>query len=167
VNYFAWCFRGLVVNEFDSGRYSEVIDTPLGPLTQGEAILIQFGFIDADDDPYTFQWAGWGVLFALMCAILAILCSVFFLSYVRFATGKSLVTDKGEEEDDDDEEISGKQVEIPFKRVDLTFKDIHYTVIASTSDEKLELLKGIDGIVEAGKMTALMGSSGAGKTSEL
>lgn len=148
------------MNEFDSGRYSEVINTPLGPLTEGEAILTQFGFVDADDDPYTFEWAGWGVLFALMCGMLAVLCSVFFLSRVRFATGKSLVTDSGEadKDDDDDEETSSKQVEIPFKRVDLTFKDIHYYVTASTSNEKLELLKGIDGIVEAGKMTALMGS---------
>jgi ABC-type multidrug transport system ATPase subunit len=45
----------------------------------------------------------------------------------------------------------------------MTFEDIRYSVKASTSDETLDLLKGIDGFVEAGKMTALMGSSGAGK----
>lgn len=42
----------------------------------------------------------------------------------------------------------------------LTFKDIHYTVTASTSKEKLELLKGVSGFFASGKMTALMGSSG-------
>ena len=135
-------------------------------ITQGEVILIQFGFVDGDDEPYTFEWAGWGVLFALMFSGLAILASVYFLSTVRFATGQSLITDKGEEGVEEDEGVL-KQVEIPFPRVDLTFKDIHYTVQASTSDDKLELLKGIDGVVEAGKMTALMGSSGAGKTSKL
>ncbi|KAL7562290.1 hypothetical protein ACA910_014509 [Epithemia clementina (nom. ined.)] len=53
---------------------------------------------------------------------------------------------------------------VPYKRVDLTFRDIKYSVKSSISDEKLELLKGISGIVETGRMTALMGSSGAGKT---
>lgn len=161
-NFFAWTFRGLVVNEFDSGRYSDPITISTGEtITEGEAILIQFGFVDGDDEPYTFEWAGWGVLFGLLIAVLAVLCSVYFLSTVRFATGKSLVTDQGQEGAEDDDCEFDKEVEIPFKRVDLTFKDIHYTVTASTSDEKLELLKGIDGVVEAGKMTALMGSSGA------
>jgi len=62
--------------------------------------------------------------------------------------------------EDEDEDVDVSTVEIPFQKVNLTFKDMHYTVTASTSNEKLELLKGIDGFVEAGKMTALMGSSG-------
>lgn len=168
-NYFAWCFRGLVVNEFASGRYSEIVDTPTGPVTQGDALLIQFGFVDSDDEPYSFEWSGWGFLFAMLCCICVFLCSVICLSGLRFETGKSLVTDKGEvdnEDDDDEDEPSTNEVEIPFKRVNLTFKDIRYVVKASTSDEKLELLKGIDGFVAAGQMTALMGSSGAGKTSK-
>jgi len=88
------------------------------------------------------------------------ICTTYFYSHIRFATGKTLVTDKG---DDVVKTIDTKDiVTIPFKRVDLTFRDLHYTVKASTSDERLELLKGIDGVVHAGKMTALMGSSGAG-----
>ena len=57
---------------------------------------------------------------------------------------------------DDDEEVESEEVVLPFQKVDLTFKDIHYTVTASVGNEKLELLKGIDGVVEAGKMTALV-----------
>jgi ABC-type multidrug transport system fused ATPase/permease subunit len=161
---FAWILRGLVVNEFDSGKYdASVITSPDGQtsITQGEAILIQFGFTDSDNEAYTSEWAGWGILFTLSWAILAICGSTYFLSSIRFATGGSLVTEKG---DDEVEEIDEADlVAIPFKRVDLTFKDIHYTVKASTSDEKLEILKGINGVVEAGRMTALMGSSGAGR----
>ena len=161
VNYFAWCFRGFVTNEFDSGRYDDPIALPSGETTtQGDAILTLFGFVDSDDSPYTFQWAGWGVLFAIACSLIAIFGSVYFLSSVRFETGKSLVTDKGTEDDIVVEEtVSQEQVSIPFTRVDLTFKDIHYTVKSSITDEKLELLKGVDGIVEAGKMTGTLSDS--------
>jgi ABC-type multidrug transport system fused ATPase/permease subunit len=163
---FAWILRGFVVNEFDSGKYNELVnitsfDNQTTTVTEGEAIIIRFGFTNSNDEAYTFEWAGWGILFTLLWTIIAVLGSTYFLSSIRFSTGGSLVTDKG---DEDAEEIGeADMVAIPFKRVDLTFKDIHYTVKASTSDEKLELLKGIDGVVEAGRMTALMGSSGAGR----
>lgn len=157
INYFGWLFRGLVVNEFDSGRYNQLVTIATGEVvTEGEAILIQFGFVNSDDEPYTFVWTAWGILFALGSAIAACIASVVFLSRIRFATGQSLVTDAGSDEQPEIEE-NYVQVEIPFKKVDLTFKDIHYTVTASTSDEKLELLKGVDGVVQAGKLTALMG----------
>jgi ABC-type lipoprotein export system ATPase subunit len=164
---FAWVLRGLVVNEFDSGKYDTEVTVSnseggVSTITQGETIIVQFGFVDRDDQPYTSEWAGWAILFTLGVGILATFISTYFLSSIRFVTGGSLVIDQG---DDELEEIDEADlVEIPFKRVDLTFKDIHYIVKASTSDEKLELLKEIDGIIEAGRMTALMGSSGAGKT---
>lgn len=149
----------MVVNEFDSGQYSDQIAN--STITTGDAILIQFGFVH-NGEPFDISWAYWAILFTLGMAACSIMLSNYLLSHVRFATGRSLVTDQGN--DEIAESRNTPIVEIPFKRVDLTFKNICYTVKASTSDEKLELLKGIDGIVEAGKMTALMGSSGAGKT---
>jgi len=90
------------------------------------------------------------------------LVSIYCLNHIRFATGKSLMTDKGSEEMEPIHESD--IVRMPFKSANLTFKNVRYVVKASTTDEQLELLKGVDGVVEAGKMTALMGSSGAGKT---
>lgn len=157
VNYFSWLFRAIVVNEFDSGRYNQLITLSTGELiTEGEAVLIRFGFIDGNDLPYTFEWAFWALLFSCGAAVAACCASIFFLSNLRFATGQTLVTDSGTAEPEVIKE-NQEEVQIPFKKVNLTFKDIHYTVKASTSDEKLELLKGIDGVVQAGKMTALMG----------
>jgi hypothetical protein len=150
-------FRGAVVNEFDSGRYNEPVTLPTGEIiTNGEAILTRFGFVDSNDLPYTFEWAFWAILFSLGASVVACCISILFLTKIRFATGQSLLTDAGtvESKSDVDEQ---EQVEIPFKKADLTFQNIHYTVKASTSDEKLELLKGVDGVVQAGKMTALMG----------
>ena len=157
INYFSWLFRAVVVNEFDSGRYNQLINLPTGEVvTEGEAVLIRFGFVDGNDLPYTFEWVFWALLFSCGAAVIACCTSIFFLSNVRFATGQTLVTDSGSSEAEITEDAK-EDVQIPFKKVDLTFKDIRYTVKASTSDEKLELLKGIDGVVEAGKMTALMG----------
>mmetsp|Transcript_10620 Transcript_10620/g.23579 ORF Transcript_10620/g.23579 Transcript_10620/m.23579 type:complete len:1489 (+) Transcript_10620:283-4749(+) len=163
-NPLSWVFRGLAVNEFDSGAYDDPSQDP--EVTQGESILILYGFTDSSDDPYTFEWAGYAILVLLGLSALALVVTVINYNTIRFATGKSLTVEM-EDEDDEAEAVADTDDNvspIPFKRVDLTFQDIRYTVMSSISKEKLELLKGIDGVVEAGKMTALMGSSGAGKT---
>jgi ABC-type transport system involved in Fe-S cluster assembly fused permease/ATPase subunit len=90
--------------------------------------------------------------------LIAVISSNRFLSIWRFETGKPL--DTLDADDEGDTEVDTPPVEIPFQEVNLTFKDIHYTVRSSITKEDLELLKGVDGFVEAGKMTALMGSSG-------
>jgi hypothetical protein len=46
---------------------------------------------------------------------------------------------------------------LEIKGVTLTFKNINYTVKASTSNDELHLLKNISGHFPAGKLTALMG----------
>lgn len=99
-------------------------------------------------------------MFSLLCCVVSVMLSTYFLTNVRFATGKSLGSVSIEDESDDAGDAGdaddSPDVEIPFQKVDLTFQDIRYTVKASVGDEKLELLKGIDGLVEAGKMTALV-----------
>jgi hypothetical protein len=122
-------------------------------MTDGDVILSRFGFVDQNEDPYTFEWAWWSVLYSLGISLMAIVASTFFLVVVRFATGKSLSTDS---EEDDEEAEPPEIIQLPFQKVNLTFKNIHYTVTSSVGNEKIELLKGIDGIVEAGKMTALV-----------
>lgn len=67
-----------------------------------------------------------------------------------------------EENDGAEENIGSTTEDSTLKTIGatLTFKDVNYVVTASTSNEKLHLLKGISGYFAAGKMTALMGSSG-------
>jgi len=158
-NCFAWLLRGFIINEFISGAYNEPGPTP--GYTQGEYILVRFG-MTINGEPFTFDWLWWGVLVCIGTALIMMLVSIYCLNHIRFATGKSLMTDKGSEEMEPIHESD--IVRMPFKSANLTFKNVRYVVKASTTDEQLELLKGVDGVVEAGKMTALMGSSGAGKT---
>lgn len=106
----------------------------------------------------------YALIFSIGISFISVLVSVYFLQAIRYDTGKSLETEIIEGEDDERETDAEEEISLPFQKVNLTFKDVHYTVKASTSNEHLELLKGIDGYLEAGKMTALMGSSGAGKT---
>ncbi|KAL3909715.1 MAG: hypothetical protein SGILL_007978, partial [Bacillariaceae sp.] len=152
-NIYAWAFRGLAVNEYQSGKYDYESQVP--GLTQGELVLTQLGFVDRDGNAYGFEWAGYAVLFSLLISLVSMIAASFFLVHVRFATGKSLANDSIEEEEDKGDGVEVAETELPFQKVDLTFKDMHYTVISSIGNEKIELLKGIDGVVEAGKMTAL------------
>jgi len=57
--------------------------------------------------------------------------------------------------------------ELPFVPTTITFQDLTYQVDDVNSKkkhQKLTLLNKVNGYAEAGTMTALMGSSGAGKT---
>jgi hypothetical protein len=50
---FAWVLRALVVNEFTTSKYSAV---QANGLTLGENILIRFGFVDGNGNPFTSEW---------------------------------------------------------------------------------------------------------------
>jgi len=164
INLFAWTIRAVVINEFESGEYDEVVNPQTGE-TQGEAIMRQFGFT-LDGEPFHFVWTWWTVLFCIGLASVSIIMSVWCLNHVRFVTGGSL---GGEEATADQSmktsKLTNSQAEsLESRGATITFKNVNYVVTASTSKDKLHLLKGISGYFEKGKMTALMGSSGAGKT---
>jgi len=59
--------------------------------------------------------------------------------------------------------------ELQFQRMDISFADLTYTVQVPDEEHKRKtkdrkLLQGVSGYAKAGELTALMGSSGAGKT---
>lgn len=156
MNMFAWVIRAVAINEYQSEEYSEVISDD--GTTQGEAILSMFGFT-LKGEAFEYEWVWWTVLFCIGLCIMSILVSVWCLNHVRYATGKAAVGAVAEDDDEKKVTVSQK-VTLPVKGATLTFKDVHYTVTASTSKDKLELLKGVSGYFASGKMTALMGSSG-------
>ena len=157
LNIFAWGFRGLIVNEYDSGKYDQITDiTYLGKnLTIGQVVIRNIGFVDGSDEPYSFDWAWYSILFSTVVCIASVIGASIALVKVRFATGKSLLSGTSEEMNDK-EKVSIVETALPFQRANLTFRCIHYTVVSSIGKEKIELLKGIDGVLKAGEMTALV-----------
>ena len=67
---------------------------------------------------------------------------------------------------DDDKQGGDDSSMPPFEPVSMGFKHIWYTVTVGRGkqSEELDLLRDVSGAFEPGTMTALMGSSGAGKT---
>lgn len=142
------------MNEYQSGKYNFPSAVP--GLTQGDLVLVQLGFVDKNGVPYGFEWTYYSILFSILMCILSVVAASILLDKVRFATGKSLTSGSIEEDENKKTKIEVVEAELPFQKVNLSFKGIHYTVTSSIGNEKIELLKGIDGVIEAGKMTALV-----------
>jgi ABC-type multidrug transport system ATPase subunit len=151
-NPFAWAYRAFILNEVYSGRWSDP-----------EALLAASGFVRHDGSVYEEKWIWWGVLYMFVYFLICCAFTALGLTYswntgdhvTPQETNRHKKTGKNETE-------SERRIEIPFKPLTLSFQDLCYEVSASTSKEKLLLLKNACGIFRPGRMCALMGSSGAG-----
>ena len=142
-----------MVNEYRSGDYSE---------EEGDFILAFLGFTDTQGRPFGREWVAYTFAYLLSHTVLCLVASAVGLLYVRIAgdAGASEVISPQSETPSD----GNAEVRISFKPVTVTFEDICYDVKASTSNETLRLLSDVNGAFKSGRMCALMGSSGAGKT---
>ncbi|KAI6680126.1 hypothetical protein NL676_034007 [Syzygium grande] len=87
----------------------------------------------------------------------------------RSSTSGTLSTRVGKTNDSDQNRIRG--MVLPFEPLSIAFNDIRYAVdmpqemkAQGIPEDQLELLKGVSGAFRPGVLTALMGVSGAGKT---
>lgn len=166
-NPMAWAYRTLVLNEFRSEDYDDPVVLANGTITdttEGDQILTQQGFIH-NGEPFEQAWVGYG--FAYLCPYILLCATVTALGliFVRVddtgnGGGKEPETDGDDVQEADEEE----HFDLAFTPVTLSFEDICYDVQSSKGKETLRLLNNVNGYFEAGRMCALMGSSGAGKT---
>ncbi|KAG9410912.1 hypothetical protein AC1031_018939 [Aphanomyces cochlioides] len=146
-----------------------------GGKTMGMAQLEQFGM------PTGKEWIWYCLIYLIGSCWLFVVMSFASLQYIRYDHGHGIaVADEdaknGNEADDGYVKLPPTPVGSPdsasvivpvesFIPVTLAFKDLHYSVPNPTKGEpELELLKGVSGYALPGTVTALMGSSGAGKT---
>ena len=151
-NPFAWAYRAFILNEAYSGRW-----------TDPEALLAASGFVKHDGSSFGEKWIWWGVLYMfvyfLICSIFTALGLIYSWNTGDHVAPQETHQHKNTRKSETDTE---RRIEIPFKPLTLSFQDLCYEVSASTSKEKLLLLKNANGIFRPGRMCALMGSSGAG-----
>lgn len=138
-------YRGLIVNEFYSGRWENV-----------DQVLSNAGFVGYNGEPYGQEWIGFAFAYLLPYWLLCAALTAVGLTFCRNTGGsQSSAIDATA---DADVTKSEKAIQIPFKPVTLSFRDVCYDVTASTSSEKLRLLNNVSGIFRPGRLCALMGS---------
>jgi hypothetical protein len=146
-NPFAWTYRALVVNEFNSGRWDD-------PGT----LLSNAGFNDYSGSPYSHEWIPLSFCYTVPYSLACIV-----LSGLGLTSRKSSETRPSSGEPRTRDAKNGKggsrtEVQIPFTPVTMAFRDISYDVKALKADETKRILSNVSGIFRPGRLCALMGS---------
>ncbi|OQS02149.1 ATP-binding Cassette (ABC) Superfamily, partial [Thraustotheca clavata] len=176
----SWCIRAVSINqysaqEFQQATYGGIPYKLIKGDTMGNVMLKTFG-LKTDR-----VWIWYGAIYLLGTYFFFMCLSYIALEYNRHDAPEnvSVTLDNNGEEHDSyalapktpvnnqppsvEIHVAGSSTSSP--PVTLAFKDLWYSVPNPTKGEPdLQLLKGINGYALPGTITALMGSSGAGKT---
>ncbi|KAK1586668.1 hypothetical protein Q3G72_004873 [Acer saccharum] len=163
--------NALSVNEFTASRWNET--SAIGDNTVGYNILEGHGLPHNDN----WYWIGVGAL--LLYALLFNSLVTLALAYLNpLRTSKTAIPLDDPEENCTGEgvisqEECGKKkgMILPFQPLAMTFHNVNYFVdmpkamsSKGVPEKKLQLLSNVSGVFSPGVLTALVGSSGAGKT---
>ncbi|XP_047264907.1 pleiotropic drug resistance protein 1 [Capsicum annuum] len=171
--------NGILVNEFNGKKWKHIAPNETEPL--GTSVVSSRGFFP---DAYWY-WISIGALVGF--TIIFNIAYSLALAYLN-PFGKPQATISEESENNEDSESSSqitstteggsvgenqnkKGMVLPFEPHSITFDEVVYSVDMppemreqDTGDNRLVLLKGVSGAFRPGVLTALMGVSGAGKT---
>ncbi|KAK9150152.1 hypothetical protein Syun_008461 [Stephania yunnanensis] len=172
VSPFTYAQLALSVNEFSSNRWMK--KSVLGGDTLGHSILRSHSLPTRN----YWYWLGVGVLIAY--AILFNSLVTLALAYLNPLKKAQPVVPLDMEEDDGiavgdkppesvKTEVSQKGMILSFEPLSMTFHNVSYFVdmpkeMVDSSGKRLQLLSNVSGVFSPGVLTALVGTSGAGKT---
>jgi len=156
INPLAYAMRSLTLNEYTSSKY-----TP----EQSESVINAYEY--GDQTGIGYLWAG-PILFVFYFLLFHIL-AIVALQFIRYDAVKPKVIPPSSDEIDEkkasiDIESGQSRKHTDFEPVTISFRDINYTVFPRNMKAGKQLLHQVSGIFRPGRLTALMGSSGAGKT---
>ncbi|GMF14087.1 unnamed protein product [Phytophthora lilii] len=180
----SWCLRAMAVNQYRSDSFDVCV-------YEGVDYCAQFGMNTGEYYMSLFAissekyWIVYGAIFMIAAYVVFMGLSFLVLEYKRYESPEHVVLSKKTIADQDgyallatpkpgsprtafagdSAVLNVKEHEKNFVPVTLAFQDLWYSVRSpSNPNESLDLLKGISGYALPGSITALMGSSGAGKT---
>ncbi|ETI55549.1 hypothetical protein F443_01790 [Phytophthora nicotianae P1569] len=178
----AWSVRALAVNQytdssFDTCVYKGVDYCTNYNMTMGEYSLTTF------EVPTERFWLWYGMVFMAAAYVFFIFLSCVALEYHRYESPENVTLDPVNKDSSSEEYGSmntprsslneavvsvAPDREKHFIPVTIAFKDLWYTVPdPANPKDTIDVLKGISGYALPGTITALMGSSGAGKTTPM
>ncbi|KDO26430.1 hypothetical protein SPRG_08233 [Saprolegnia parasitica CBS 223.65] len=177
INPLAWCFRLLSVNQYANSEYQKCIFEGIDyckttGMNMGTYQLSLYGF------SANRIWIVYGFIYMAGAYVGFMVLSFIFLEFKRYESPEGTNVVVEEEQAQQDEESSyvampnspsqSTAIDVGLSPprvipVTLTFEDVWYSVSDKNGQEK-HLLHGVSGIARPGTITALMGSSGAGKT---
>ena len=151
----AWVYRALLLNEYTSAEYNG----------DGDQVLEAYGFVHKGE-AFTREWIGYCFAYLVPFVIICIISSALCLHYKRVESKKSSKPDlpESKESKDEDGNVAKLTQTSSFIPVTLTFSNLSYEVKSSVGGEQIKLLNSVSGMFSPGRMCALMGESGAGKT---
>ncbi|KAG7399958.1 hypothetical protein PHYBOEH_007478 [Phytophthora boehmeriae] len=181
INPTAWGVRTLAVNQyinshFDKCVYDGVDYCAKYNMTMGEYSLNTY------EVPSEKFWLWYGLIYLVITYAIFVFLSVIALEYHQFDSPENVVLDTESNREVTGDYVStqtprtspsvrdsavsiGPSKEKHFVPVTVAFKDLWYTVPDPVNPKQtIDLLKGVNGYALPGTITALMGSSGAGKT---
>ncbi|KAG2508213.1 hypothetical protein JM16_008885, partial [Phytophthora kernoviae] len=158
----SWALRSNMLSEFSSDRYTDA---------ESKTWLDSFSIKEGTE----YIWFGIIVLVAYYFVFTTF--NGLALHFIRYEKYKGVsvkaMTDNATDEDNVYVEVStpggavngkpGQNSGLPFTPSNLCIKDLNYFVTLPSGEEK-QLLNGITAHFEPGRMVALMGATGAGKT---
>ncbi|EEY54023.1 ATP-binding Cassette (ABC) Superfamily [Phytophthora infestans T30-4] len=180
INPIAWCVRALAVNQyrdstFDTCVYGDINFCENFNQTVGDYSLSTF------EVPTQMFWLWYGIVFMAAAYVFFMFLSYLALEFHRYESPENVTLDSEDKNtasdnfslmntprsspNESDAVVSvAADTEKHFVPVTIAFKDLWYTVPdPANPKETIDLLKGISGYALPGTITALMGSSGAGK----
>ncbi|XP_076916108.1 ABC transporter G family member 31-like [Bidens hawaiensis] len=160
----------IAVNEFTSTRWQKNLT--------GTNMTVGYGVLRFHHLPTETYWYWIGVGALLLYALFFNIVVTLALAYLQPLKGAHIVLpstiDAAGEKTTvaKSESVSRRQgMTLPFKPLSMTFHNVSYFVdmpkdmaMEGAADKKLQLLSDVSGVFLPGVLTALMGSSGAGKT---
>ncbi|MFS7980698.1 putative ABC-type maltose transporter [Helianthus anomalus] len=165
-----YAMNGIAVNEFLGDRWNK----PINDTTLGKTIITSRGFFAES------YWYWIAVVASVGYVFLFNICFTLCLEYLDpFGMSRPTVSSQNESDESVVELTSTvgsnqskkKGMILPFQPLSLTFNDVKYSVDMpqrmreeGVDEDRLLLLKGVSGTFRPGVLTALMGVSGAGKT---